>query len=228
MSNDVLKRPVHLAILKPTHIQNLASAGHIVATPFGMDPQTAAPPLPEPVVEKVSALGLPKALKQEIPSASSMLKKNKQHFKLRVIFDSTPPIPKEKTPPCSSCATAACCHAFVVNISQMEYESGLYGDAAIKLTPDIYNQLKSRFLAVQNLGTPVNSSHKDTYFLDGKIGEPCPFLTEKKQCGIYDIRPVTCRTYTCVGDPRITEEMRAGTQAMDIFSLSMKKLKDAE
>ena len=26
---------------------------------------------------------------------------------------------------------------------------------------------------------------------------PCQFLTEKQECGVYDIRPQTCRKYVC-------------------------------
>lgn len=26
-------------------------------------------------------------------------------------------------------------------------------------------------------------------------GEPCPFLTEKRLCGVYDVRPIDCRSW---------------------------------
>lgn len=223
MADDVLKKPVHIAVLKPTHLEKLAEAGKISATPFGVSPKPANIPLPKPEVEKTGALGLPKLLKQQVTS-SDLVKRNKQQLKLRVLHESIPPIPKDKIPPCSSCKTAACCRAFAVNITQLEYESGVYGDAAIKLTPEIYEQLKSKFLTTAVIGAPLTQLTKTGYYLEGKIGEPCPFLTADQKCGIYDIRPVTCRAYTCAEDPRITDGMRSGEEPINTFTLSRKKL----
>lgn len=222
MADDVLKKPVHVAVLKPTHLETLAEAGKISATPFGISPKSSNVPLPKPVVEKPRAFGLPKLEKQQVMS-SDLLKKNKLRIKLKVLHESVPPVPKDKIPPCSSCKTAACCRAFVVNISQIEYDSGVYGDAAVKLTPEIYEQLKSRFVAPAVLGAPVTNTHKDSYYLEGKIGEPCPFLTADQKCGIYDVRPVTCRAYTCAGDTRITDGMRSGEEPINTFTLARKK-----
>jgi Fe-S-cluster containining protein len=214
MSDDILKKPVHLAILKPTHIQKLAEAGKLPASPYGLNPAVEQAPLPAPTVEKANSLGLGKLLKPQV-AQSDLLKKNKKQLQLRIIHDRIPPLSPEKVPPCNSCKTAACCVAFAVNITQQEYDSGLYGDAAVALTPDMHKQLQSKFLLSAVYGSP-KIRDKPAYFLDGKIGEPCPFLTADKRCGIYDIRPATCRTYTCVGDSRITEGMRQGTEGLDI------------
>lgn len=224
MADDVLKKPVHIAVLKPTHLEKLADAGKISATPFGVSPKSSNISLPKLEVEKTGALGLPKLLKQQITSSGNLVKQNKQHLKLRVLHDSVPPIPKDKIPPCSSCKTAACCRAFVVNITQLEYESGMYGDAAIKLTPEIHDQLKSRFIMPAVIGAPITKTDRNAYYLEGKIGDPCPFLTAEQRCGIYEFRPVTCRAYTCAEDPRITDGMRSGTEPIDTFTLARKKL----
>lgn len=212
MSEDVLKKPVHLALLRPTQLEKLAIEGRVEATPFGIDPRVEAQPLPVEQKEKPFKVTLPKA-----PNYTKAAKKQVQ---LRVLHDRVPPIPADKQPPCSTCKTSACCYVFVVNIDELEYESGLYGDAAVKITPEMFNQLRSRFVLPQMVTAPrPTATDRPSYYLEGKIGEPCPFLTEDKKCGIYDIRPKTCRVYTCVGDPRITEGMRQGTEPIDAVSV---------
>lgn len=221
MSDDVLKRPVHLAILKPSHIQRLAEEGKIKATRFGLDPNIKPPALPAPVPQKKNVLNLPKFNKQVVES-SSLVKLSQKQIKLQIMHERVKaPTP---TPPCDTCKTAACCRAFVVNITEDEYESGLYGESAIKLTKEIYQQLRSRYLQVTMVGAPIYPGAQAAYYLDGKIGEACPFLGADNRCGIYDIRPITCRSYSCLGDARITEGMRQGTEAIDITTLGKRRL----
>lgn len=212
MSEDVLKKPVHVALLRPTQLEKLAQAKKIETSPYGLNPNAASQPLPKELREKSYTL----------PKAPNYAKQAKKRVQLKIIHDRVPPIPEGKQPPCSTCKTAACCYVFVVNIDEAEYESGLYGDAAVKLTPEIFQQLRNRFLLAQMITAPRANTETNTYFLEGKIGEPCPFLTEDKKCGIYEIRPRTCRVYTCVGDPRITEEMRQGTEPIDPESILMR------
>lgn len=211
MSEDVLKKPVHLALLRPTQLEKMAMEQKIAASPFGVDPNVPAPPLPVEQKEKPFKVALPKA--------PSYTKTAKKQIQLKVLHDNVPPIPEDKKPPCSTCKTAACCYVFVVNIDEIEYESGVYGDAAIKLTPEMFQQLRSRFALPQMMTAPRQAGDKPAYYLEGKLGEPCPFLTDNKRCGIYDIRPRTCRMYTCVGDSRITEGMRQGTEPIDAVSV---------
>lgn len=212
MGEDILKKPVHIAVLKPTHVQKLAAEGKFPNTPFSVEAHATNVPLPAPVVEK-RTLGLEKIQRPKV-AHSDVVKKTKKQMHLRVLHDRVPPIPEDRKPPCESCKTSACCYAFTVNITKEEYESGLYGDAAIELTPEVYKQLKSQYLTIAMFGTPQDMG-KPAYFLEGKVSEPCPFLTPEKRCGIYDIRPVTCRTYSCVGDSRITEGMRQGTESLN-------------
>lgn len=208
MSEDVLKKPVHVALLRPTQLDKLAAEHKIEATPFGIDPNVKSPPLP---VEQKD-----KPYRTSIPKAANYMKAAKKQIQLKVLHDSVPAIPEDKQPPCETCKTAACCYVFVVNITEVEYESGVYGDAAVKITPEIFDQLHSRFVLPQMVTAPRQiSKDKPSYYLEGKIGEPCPFLTAEKKCGIYEYRPRTCRAYTCVGDPRITEGMRQGTESLE-------------
>lgn len=208
---EVLKKPIHLAILKSTHIQKLAEKGVIKQSQFGVNPDAKLSPLPGPEKEtkqKMTAL----------PSGSNMLTQARKQVRLTVLHESVPPLPADKKPPCDSCKTAACCTAFIVELTQLEYESGIYGDAAVKITPEMYEQLGSRFIAATKLVAP-RVEDKTRYILEGMVGEPCPFLTDDKKCSIYDIRPVVCRTYSCVGDERITEGMRQGTEPIGLISL---------
>lgn len=218
--SEVLKKPVHLAILKPTHLQKLAAENRLPTTAYSVS-VPEQPDLPTEQVEKPYSVP-----KLNLPSTDLVKKSNKQ-MRLRMYYDRIPLMPKEKVPPCETCKVAPCCTAFVVNITKDEYESGFYGDAAIELTLEIQKQLNNQFLQFSTLGVPTNNS-KTSYFLESKIGEPCPFLTTENQCGIYDIRPATCRVYTCVGDDRITPSMRDGTSKMDLISLLTGKSTDAK
>lgn len=219
MSEEALKKPVHIALLRPTQLERMAAEGKIPASQFGVDPAPSGQPLP--VEQKVRPFSLPKA--------ENYTKLAKKQVQLRVLHDNVPAIPADKQPPCSTCKTATCCVVFVVNIEELEYESGVYGDSAVKLTPEMFQQLNSRFIRSQMITAPRQVGNQNGYYLEGKIGEPCPFLNEKAQCSIYDIRPKTCRTYSCVGDSRITEGMRQGTEPIDGVSVLLrnKDLPDA-
>jgi len=205
--SDILKKPVHVALLRQTHLEKLAAAKKIDQTPFGLNPNVEPQPLPKEVKEKP----------YQLPKLPNIAKQVKTQLKLKVLHDRVPPIPEDKRPPCESCKTAACCRVFVVNIDPIEYESGLYGDAAVKITPEMFKQLNSRFLLASMVTAP-RASDVDSYYLEGKLGDPCPFLDDNNRCGIYSIRPITCRVYSCVGDSRITEGMRQGTEPIDALS----------
>jgi Fe-S-cluster containining protein len=102
----------------------------------------------------------------------------------------------------------------MVNITPEEYSSGLYGEYAVKLThQDAKNLGSGRFTQLATMRMPTIYTMKEgesQYFLEGPVGTPCPMLQEDGKCGIYEKRPITCRTYTCVGDDRITQDMRDG------------------
>ncbi len=42
---------------------------------------------------------------------------------------------------------------------------------------------------------PLPTPHKDARFVE-YVGT-CPLLTEKKQCSVYDVRPMNCRRFGC-------------------------------
>lgn len=212
--SDILKKPVHVALLRPAPVQHMAAAGTFKQTPYGLDPALPMPVLPK---ETKAASTIPRFEKPTL-AVSSISKQTKRQVQLKVLHDLVPaPSP---TPPCATCKTSACCKAFVVNITEQEYESGLYGDAAVKITPEIAQQLHSRFLAVAMLGAPVVTGTDTAYYFEGKLGEACPFLDDHNRCRIYDIRPITCRSYGCVEDPRITDALREGTEEIDMLTLS--------
>lgn len=202
---DILKKPIHIALLKPTHLQSMEASGKLPRT-FVSNENTS----PLPAEAKTTVFKLPKV------QIDNTVKKAKLQVNLRVVYDTHPPIPKDKTPPCDTCV-AVCCTVFAVNISKQEYDSGLFGDNAVEITPEIVNQLGSSFLQAARVGMPMQDA-QNAYYLEGKIGERCPFLTDNNKCGIYATRPMTCRSYTCIGDDRITDDMRAGKVPLDIFA----------
>lgn len=219
--SDILKKPVHLAILKPSHLQKLAEKGVFPVSEYAK-PTPEQPKLPS----EPKKSNIPKIHRVAVPS-SSYVKKAQIQGQLRVVHDSVPPISKDKQPPCDTCKTAACCRAFVVNITELEYESGIYGDAAVKITPEMSEQLNSKSVSTVMITAPRNIK-ETSYYLEGKIGEPCPFLGEDNRCTIYDIRPITCRVYTCVDDSRITEGMRQGTEPVDEASVVERLIEEKE
>lgn len=220
MSDRVLKEPVHIALLRPTQLEKLAAAKKIDTVPYGLDPHKSDQPLPVAVKEKLYS----------VPKAAEYTRQAKKRIQLPILHANVPPIPKELTPPCGTCKTAACCRVFVVPIDKMEYDSGLYGDSAVKFEPEAFRQLSSKFLLPLMIGAP-QAIRTTSYFLEGKIGEPCPFLAEDNSCSIYDIRPRTCRVYTCVGDDRISEGMRQDTESVDdtvAIMMHTKEVNDAK
>ncbi|NJL55421.1 YkgJ family cysteine cluster protein [bacterium] len=213
---EILKKPVHVALLRTTHVQKLVQQGKFVPTPYGVEPAIDAK-LPSEPKKSTTPSHLVK-----LPS-SDIVKKTKKRVQLNVIHNQVAPIPEERTPPCGSCKTSACCYVFAVNITELEYESGLYGDAAVKITPEMQKQFQSYNMLP--LGMP-RVADTAGYFLEGKIGEPCPFLTPDAKCGIYEIRPITCRVYSCVGDSRITEDMRQGKEPLDTLALVTRRIQE--
>lgn len=196
--SDVLKKPVHKALLNETPIQK----ARLPDTELGVSTPSTQP-LPREEKKYVSPVTHMKGM-------SSMVKQANIRVKLNIVYERVPPIPKDKIPDCDSCS-AACCKAFVVEITEEEYESGNYGEYAIKMTPEISDQLQGKISSLYAMVVPqvLVGLKKDKYFLEGPVGQACPFLNGNR-CGIYNTRPLTCRVYTCVGDDRITDEMKAG------------------
>lgn len=205
-----MKKPVHVAILKPTLIQKLKEQGRLSDRRFaGQTPDEFKLPVDET------------ATKRRLPvlnMGSTLQKKALYKTQVRRLHESIPPLESDKIPPCDSCKTSACCRAFLVALTEEEYESGYYGDFAVKFSQEDIQQLQDKSTIFASLHAPVglnnllakpdNDSH---YYLEGVIGTACPFLQEDGRCGIYENRPVVCRVYSCVGDDRITQEMRDGS-----------------
>lgn len=204
--NDVLKKPVHVAILRESHIQQLAREGKLRDQQFSLDsPEKQTLPTVE---------AKPRLTFNAPRTGPDIVKQMRLRTHLRVVHDRIPPLPADKQPPCGSCKTAACCRAYVVHITKEEFESGLYGDAAIEITDEVRRQLprtSPNFLHVAVQMPNIAFDNTNRYFLEGVIGTACKFLGSDNRCTIYDIRPITCRQYSCVDDSRITQEMRDGT-----------------
>ena len=208
---DILEKPVHIAVLKPSYIQELEkqgklkSGGVILKTPV-----EAKLPVQKPAPKKKSFNPLAGI---DTKSGANLSKQAGIRTKLRILYDRVPPPSEDAVPPCDSCKASPCCKAFLVSLTPAEYESGVYGDYAIEITQEQVKQLQGRLLLPTTATMPIHDSNaKDQYYLEGRIGEACPFLQEDQSCGIYDDRPLVCRVYTCVGDDRITQKMRDGLE----------------
>lgn len=209
MSDHVLTKPVHVALLKESHVARLHRQGRLPKTKFGIAPKGETSGVtPKSATPSIAAF----AALQKLPSGLDIKKKAMTRAKLRVIYDHLPPLAEAKKPPCETCA-APCCTVFVIHLTAEEYDSGFLGDHAVRVTPDIRKRLSrtgSTPIAAYTL-LPENDSYEDDNFmLEGLAGVPCPFLGDDNSCTIYEARPLVCRTYSCVDDARITDEMRAG------------------
>lgn len=230
---DVLKKPVHEALLDDTKIRELQDSGAYRDGVVRAQPK-ASQPLPKeetpPPVRK-SKTGLVKfsPLKgfSPVKDAQETTKKASLRAKLRVLQESV----SSPDAPCDTCKTSACCSAFAVEITKTEYESGFYEPYAVKITPEMVKQLQGRILRPVTFGGPFLRQEEESYFyLEGRVGQPCSFLGEDNRCTIYDIRPIVCRAYSCANDERITEGMRQGTEPIplsDAHVESLRKEKDA-
>lgn len=204
---SILKKPVHTALIPIAHIDKLRDSRRMQNTVVTVEGQTH-PKLPEEDTR------LPK---MEIPKPPKGISP-KRRVSLKVMYDRLPPLSPEKEPPCNTCA-AACCRVFVVDLLKDEYESGIYDPYVVKLTEEVSTQLNSTPILVSQfmdtlLAASVVRDGNTRYMLDAQVGEPCPFLTNDNKCGIYEDRPLICRSYTCVGDSRITDEHRSGNHPM--------------
>ena len=90
-----------------------------------------------------------------------------------------------------------------MELTQLEYESGLYAPYAVKISEEVAKQLQAAGFI-----TSIVTTMGYSYVLEGPLNEMCPFFDNG--CTIYNNRPYTCRSYSCVNDPRITQEDRDG------------------
>lgn len=211
-----LEEPVHAILVKPALYEQLAQEGILPK-----DVLREKMPLPQeqrerPGKKQLTVLKDVRRFQNTLPSAKEMRRQKNIQAKLTAVYEHLPK--PDPTPPCDTCVTTPCCVAFVVYISKIEYESGLFGDYAIKIEEKHHKQLRGRLMALNVLSGPNILAKADQYVLEGVAGQPCPFLGEDNKCGIYHSRPAVCRTYTCVGDERITPGMRAGTEHMPTIS----------
>jgi len=203
----VLKKPIHAAIFRPTHIRKLHDAGKLPKSAVSLEVPSD---LVLPKERKVSSI--PKFNPLKGFNSKNVVKQEYAKARLKIYYNNLPAMPEELTPPCSSCKTKICCSVFVISLSQEEHESGFYDPYSIKLVPEVVCQLQSRLLLPTTVRATVYNSSEDRphYLLEGILDEPCPFQAENGLCSIYETRPEVCRTYTCIGDDRITQEMRDG------------------
>lgn len=183
----------HHSFKKPTAIARI---------PALTIPAVARNTVPE-VVEKAPStfqkLNVPKFNKLPI---TKVKEQDRIRVKLDMVYatlESPNPVP-----PCDTCETSACCYMFYVPITEEEYSSGRYEGVAVSVSPEAADQLESTHRLPKN---PLRVPGEPVYYLEGVPGEPCPYLKDNR-CSIYAHRPLICRTYSCVNDPRITEDMR--------------------
>lgn len=132
----------------------------------------------------------------------------KEKSRLRVAVSHTFTEGANNNPPCDTCV-AACCRVFIVPLTKEEYESGIYKEHAVHVPAGLLDTDKTHMSAIYRLGAQMVFDGKEHFIMEGLGDEPCPFLRDNK-CSIYEDRPLTCRGYSCIDDPRITDAVRKG------------------
>lgn len=71
--------------------------------------------------------------------------------------------------------------------------------------------------------------HRSSGSLTTGHSTACPFLTDASECGIYQVRPLACRTYHVLGDPAIcadpaAEQIQYGTEGCGFGNIIYKEL----
>ena len=194
----------HVAILRETHVERLARENRL---------PKAAIPRPERKEQpaKLPSFNIEHKLTRHKTKQEEAMKRRR----LNVLYDAVPPFPPEHEPPCGTCKAVPCCVATVIPLTKEEFESGNFGEYAVKLTKEVRKQLRSgivgRFLTAL---IPGYEKEGDLHVLDSAVGDPCPFLRDDNKCSIYEKRPLACRMYTCVTDPNIDQEVRDGTKTV--------------
>ena len=117
----VLKAPVHLVVLQPSHIQKLQAKGTF---PVGGLVRPIPEPHELPGVPKPVRVPRHNPLARFKPPHVNSVKDRMKKTRLAVLHDRVLPIPDHLKPPCGTCKTSACCKAFVVGITKEEYDSG--------------------------------------------------------------------------------------------------------
>lgn len=196
MAKSPLNKPVHPALYRKPPIAEVVPS----TRPDVENPQPQQDCLPKEAPAVKTQLRAPKF---EKPTFRQQSREGKLRIHLRTLWRHVPSLPEELEPPCETCETSACCKEFFVPLAQEEYESGEYAPYAVRVAAKAMQQLKRSI----NLPYSYEDPNGDGYYLEGMPGEYCPFFKNNK-CSIYDKRPLTCRTYTCVTDPRITESLR--------------------
>lgn len=189
-------KKIHIALLKPVTKPSNTFVNHeyVAEVP---DPEKGAKKAPEAAYKTLSR------------AANRERKKQAKRTKLRVIHSRIKP--PENAAPCDTCVTSACCSAFVIQLTPEEYESGLYAENAVELTAKDAANIQGNLSRFSTLSFPhMSQVHGKVYYLEGTLGTACPFLASDNKCSIYDDRPIVCRTYSCMDDPRLTQEHRDG------------------
>lgn len=135
----------------------------------------------------------------------------KDKVRLVVAAQHSPSLNPTSSPPCETCVSV-CCKAFIVSLTKEEYESGMYADQAIHIPEGILNTDKTWGALVHYPHMGFLLDGREHFVLEGGIDQACPFLSDDNKCSIYHSRPLTCRMYSCIGDARITDDMRSGKE----------------
>lgn len=207
--SDVRKKPVNPVLHKKTPYDEIRETRKLTHSVVSL-PDAIQQPLPtEPASRKfkvVKDTRLLDAAKRRTKPANQKL-----IHRLKVVQAQLPVAKAD----CASCSSSPCCYRYPTFLTPEEYRTGLYGDNAIELTPEILDQFRHvthLYIYLPYLayfyGSPASYSH---FVLKKREDGGCVYLDKHNKCSIYSQRPLSCRLYTCDGDPAITQEMKDGS-----------------
>lgn len=103
---------------------------------------------------------------------------------IAIIMEGRPP------PTCASCTSPGCCY----QKSVVQLAEALLIAEHLKKTDRDTVRLRAK---LRMLGKEMEASSREAWF---ESMTPCVFLGEDKRCSIYEVRPVSCRTYYVVSE----------------------------
>ena len=114
---------------------------------------------------------------------------------LEIIDLSVIEIKKEANITCRGKKCSHCCTNSIIGLSYIEYLN------ILKVYPEAKKRIKRK---APNLKKSIMGKYINDNLNTNKLGD-CPFL-KNDLCQIYDARPIACRTFFSIDDPKLCED----------------------
>jgi len=124
-------------------------------------------------------------------------------------------LPQHREPVRCGAGCGNCCHHFPMSVEPFEL---IHLYAGLRERADFAELLESCFVRVRRFGA-LQDGEDEEALLHSYFSQrlPCPFIRASGDCGIYALRPLTCRMYFSHTDPRFCTSEHLQTPANRSF-----------